>query len=65
MNKKLVLAIGIVAGMGLGYAYYALIGCQSGACPLQSNPLYDMALGGLIGWSISDAIFNRAANKSN
>lgn len=49
------LAIGITLGAVLGFGYYKLVGCASGACPLTSNPflstLYGALMGGLITWS--------------
>lgn len=50
--KKYVLTrtcLGCVIGMIGGYAYYYFIGCQSGACPLTSNPYTSMIYGALIG----------------
>ena len=44
--------IGAVAGGALGFGWYKLVGCSTGACPLTSNPwistLYGMAVGVLI-----------------
>ncbi len=46
------LLIGLGIGGAAGFAYYRLVGCSTGACPLTSNPwistLYGMFLGGLI-----------------
>ena len=33
----------------LGFAYYALIGCNSGTCAITSSPLNSTAYGALIG----------------
>ena len=41
--------IGAVAGGGLGFGYYKLIGCASGACPLTSNPWISTIYGGVLG----------------
>lgn len=38
----------IVGGIG-GYAYYYFIGCRTGSCPIQSNPLISTAYGALLG----------------
>ena len=48
--------IGAVVGAGLGFGWYKLVGCSSGACPLTSHPvvstLYGMVLGALVASSI-------------
>ena len=41
--------IGIVVGGGLGLAYYKLVGCSSGACPLTSNPFVSTLYGAVVG----------------
>ena len=41
--------LGCVLGAIGGYAYYYFIGCQSGACPLTSNPYISVIYGALIG----------------
>ncbi|NQU11297.1 YtxH domain-containing protein [bacterium] len=55
MNSMVRIVIGVVVGGMLGFGYYRLIGCSTGACPLTSNPwlstLYGMLLGGLFGSS--------------
>jgi hypothetical protein len=54
MTLKIIL--GILVGGGLGFAYYKLVGCSSGTCPLTSNPymstLYGMILGALVAGNI-------------
>ena len=44
--------IGALVGGGLGFAYYKLVGCPTGTCPLTSHPLtstlYGMILGALV-----------------
>ena len=48
--------IGAVAGAVLGFGWYKLVGCSTGACPLTSNPvistLYGMIVGALVASSI-------------
>ncbi|MCI0515179.1 DUF6132 family protein [candidate division KSB1 bacterium] len=38
----------ILAGAGLGFAYYYFIGCTSGGCPISSNPWISTGYGALI-----------------
>ena len=45
--------VGIVAGGGLGFAYYKFVGCASGACPLTGNPWIATIYGGVIGLLIA------------
>lgn len=48
------LALGIVLGGVGGYAYYYFIGCNSGSCPITSNPtntvLYGILMGSVLGF---------------
>jgi hypothetical protein len=41
------------AGAALGYAYYAFIGCRTGACPITSNPIISTAYGAIVGGVLS------------
>lgn len=48
--------IGAVVGGGLGFAFYKLVGCSTGTCPLTSNPfistVYGMVVGALVAGSL-------------
>lgn len=48
--------LGAAVGGVLGFAWYKLVGCSSGTCPLTSNPvlstLYGGAFGALVGGTI-------------
>lgn len=46
---KLKNAIGMLVGAALGFAYYKVIGCASGACPLTSNPWISTLMGVMVG----------------
>jgi hypothetical protein len=39
----------VAAGATLGYAYYYFIGCNSGACPITSNPWVSTIYGAVAG----------------
>ncbi len=43
------LAIGAVVGAGLGYGWYKLVGCPTGACPLTRHPLITILYGLVVG----------------
>ena len=50
MNIKLVKRIlPVFIGALLGYAYYHFIGCNSGTCPITSNPYISTVYGAVIG----------------
>ncbi len=42
--------LGVVIGAALGFIYYKLVGCSSGACPITSSPFSSMLYGGLMGF---------------
>ena len=46
--------IGIVIGGIAGYLYYYFIGCNSGSCPITSNPWNSVFYGSLLGmiWTV-------------
>ncbi|MFC1608149.1 DUF6132 family protein [Candidatus Latescibacterota bacterium] len=47
------IVIGVVAGAIVGFAYYKVIGCSSGACPITSSPWGSTIYGALIGFMIA------------
>jgi hypothetical protein len=40
---------GIVIGAAIGFGYYKLVGCSSGACPITSNPYISIVWGAVMG----------------
>jgi hypothetical protein len=51
------IVIGVVAGGGLGFAFYKLVGCSTGACPLTSNPFISTSYGGIVGALIASSCY--------
>lgn len=43
------LAIGLLVGGVLGYAWYRLVGCSTGTCPLTATPLRAITYGSVLG----------------
>lgn len=54
-----VMALFTLAGVGGGYAYYALAGCNTGSCAITSNPYVSMAWGGALGYLLPDFFVKR------
>jgi hypothetical protein len=44
---------GIVIGAAIGFGYYKLVGCSSGACPITSNPYISIVWGAVMGALLS------------
>ena len=48
--------IAICAGGLLGFGYYKFVGCQTGACPLTSNPYISTIYGAVMGALLSNIL---------
>lgn len=60
--KSLLLPIaGIILGAVGGYIYYIKIGCQSGTCPITSNPSLSMLWGAILGFLLFDMFRKKPA----
>jgi len=51
---KIVIGVGI--GAVLGFVYYKLVGCPSGACPITRNPYSSTLYGALLGALVASGI---------
>jgi len=40
----------VLGGALVGFGYYYFVGCQTGTCPLTSNPYISTAYGALVGF---------------
>jgi len=45
--------LGVAVGGLLGFGWYKLVGCSSGACPITSNPWISTFYGMAIGFVVS------------
>jgi len=52
MNMSHLIFGGIIGGL-LGFAYYRLVGCASGTCPITSNPYISTLYGAMLGLLIA------------
>ncbi len=64
INRNLLKIIGVTAGATAGFLYYQFVGCQSGTCPITSNPYISIAYGGLLGYLIFD-LFKKKDKKDD
>lgn len=64
LQKHLLKIAGIVTGAIGGYLYYHFVGCQSGTCPITSNPYISVIYGALIGYLLFD-LFKKNETKEH
>lgn len=65
INKNFIIKrmLPVIAGAGLGYAYYHFIGCNAGHCPITSSPYISTVYGAVMGALL--AIPSKIKNDSN
>ena len=56
--------IGMVLGAAGGFLYYYFVGCQSGSCPITSNPWSALAWGLIMGWLVGSMFYKNKDNTS-
>ncbi len=65
IKKYSITIIGVVVGAIGGFAYYKFVGCNSGQCPITSNPYISTVYGAVIGGLIFDIFRKSDKNKKN
>lgn len=48
-SKYIIITTGIVLGTVGGFLYWKFIGCNTGTCPITSNPFISSAYGAVMG----------------
>lgn len=56
--------LGSTLGATGGFLYYYFVGCQSGSCPITSNPYISIIYGALMGYLLFD-LFKTKGNKTD
>ena len=51
--RKLYTLLFVLGGALAGLAWYYLVGCVTGSCPITANPIMTMLYTALIGWLLS------------
>ena len=54
ITKHILKIAGIISGAVGGYLYYYFIGCNSGTCPITSNPYISILYGAMVGYLVFD-----------
>lgn len=62
ITKHILKIIGIIVGAIGGFLYYFFIGCNSGTCPITTNPYISVLYGALVGYLVFD-IFKKKDKK--
>ena len=55
----------ILGGALAGLAYYYLVGCITGSCPITANPIVTMLYTALIGWLLGQVFRKEPKCKCN
>lgn len=62
-RNRYLFVIGLFTLTGVlgGYAYYALVGCNSGGCAITSSPTLSIIWGGMMGYLLPDMFIKQKA----
>lgn len=52
------IASGVIIGGVLGFLYYKLVGCPTGACPITRSPINSTLYGAVMGMLLSTAFYD-------
>jgi hypothetical protein len=62
--KHILKIVEITAGGIGGFAYYHYVGCESGTCPITSNPYLTVIYGAIMGYLLFD-MFKKKEHGTN
>lgn len=48
--------LGVAVGALVGYGWYKLVGCSTGACPLTSHPVISTVYGAVLGALVATSL---------
>lgn len=65
LKKHIIRIAGVFVGMVGGYLYYHFVGCNSGTCPITSNPFMSIIYGALMGYLIADILKKKEQTTKN
>ena len=65
MKTSYRMILGVVIGGMLGFAYYYFVGCQTGTCPLTSNPFISTGYGAVMGILITSGGSSKKKKEAN
>jgi hypothetical protein len=65
MKKWIPVILLTSAGAAIGLLYWRHVGCQSGSCPITSNPYVSGLYGGLLGFLAGDFIKGKKGQKKD
>ena len=65
IKKHILKIVGISLGAVSGFAYYYFVGCNSGTCPITSNPYISVIYGAVLGYLLFDLFKKKEKHGTN